>query len=200
MELTELPESTIAANVEELENLFLRTKIDFRWAMPKMVDDAIEILAKYGKETTILTMSEAEELAVTYYGDHLLVRTMSELYAMWIDPKVFIGRDDNLLSREIKIDDSWQARFKQSMTEILLDKGTLVSYDASYFSWEEYDNIPTAEIIGVFNLHTDEWGKFEGTFAPEQTHTGITAEVLYANGLFRRFRYETDLATIMREL
>lgn len=200
MELTELPASIIAANVEELENRFLTTKVDFRWARNNAVEDAIEVLAKYGKEETISAMAEAEDLDRSSWSDALIIQAMSELHALWVDTNVFIGRDDNLLNREVKVDDTWQMRFKQAMVGVLLAEGELMNHNASYYGWKEYDNIPNGEIVGVFNLRTDEWGLFEGTMAPEETHTGITAEVLYANGIFRNFRYEADLATMMRSL
>lgn len=200
MELIELPASTITANVQELENRFLSTKVDFRWARNNAVDDAIEILAKYGKEETISAMAEAEELDNSGWSDALIIQAMSELHALWIDTKVFIGRDDNLLNREIKVDDTWQMRFKQAMVGVLLAEGELMSYNASYYGWKEYGNIPSGEIVGVFNLRTDEWGEFHGTMAPKETYTGITAEVLYSSGVFRNFRYEADIATMMRSL
>ncbi|MBC9704903.1 MAG: hypothetical protein H9W81_07985 [Enterococcus sp.] len=200
MELPELPASVIAANVEELENLFLTSKKDFKWSSNRVIDEAIEILAKYGKSYTIAQMAEAEEVDTYCYEDSQVRRAMTELYAEWINPKTFITRDDNLLSREAKVEDSWQLRFKQAMVGMLLEKGQLMDYNANYYGWKAYEEI-TEEVIGVFNLKTDEWGEFQGTFAsPNETYTGITAEVLYANGIFRNLRYEADIATMMREL
>jgi hypothetical protein len=202
---------TIEANTELLTDLYLQSGIDIpliddSWAAPTQVlDTAIATLAKHGKHKTLAEIVEAEELdSVNRNYDYELVVTMSAIHALWIDVDYFVSRSDNLLNIEIASKELNEAgrkdRFNRSVAAIVVAHGRLMRFDESFYGWTDWDG-KKEKIVAAFDLKTDYWTEFNGTFATEEdSRSGFTLNVLYEDGSFRKLRYEAEIGEIMREL
>ena len=201
-ELKRLRKPTVVkANTAVLEDLFLNADIEVEsdpYESPQWPDVAVATLAMYGNDVLLSDILETEEL--TDSSDAGLVRIMIDLYALWVDKDAISNREDNLLTEPKMDKPEWRALFNYQMAKLVARKGRLVSLRASYYGWEDYTNTAKLpEIVALFNLVEDAWKEFDGTFnTDDDSHTGFTCDVMYADGKFRKLRYEGTLADIMR--
>lgn len=208
MKLEPNTESVTTQNVNELEELFLASDIDIRslvsdWqphtAMAVEVT-AIAALGKHNKTDLLSDIFESEEIKNDNSSgfDTLTVKVMTDLYALWANKEALVAREDNLLNKP-------EGSFEYRMGKLIADKGTLVSHGASYYGWKDYESYPhysteRPEALAVFNLKPEMWSEFEDTEATDTTTSGMTCYVFYADGQFRKMRYEATLGGFMEEL
>lgn len=218
MAIEPLNQEQIDENFNTLTDLFesyRKTDYDFirehpsqfpNWPMViKFAKTAIPIVAKYGNTVTWSEIVEAEKLEVASAhspAKHVqLAAAISVIHSLWIDVDAVVGRPDNLLKSWIEPAANWEDDYKRSVAQIVVSNGKLVSLTPSYYGWEEERRLIKREpIVAAFNLIEEEWDEFENTYATdEDSHTGFTVDVLYSDGNFRKFRYETDIAEMARE-
>ena len=211
--LKELSASAVKANTAALEDLFLNTNLDMKWLdnsysarEDQMVDVAIAALARYGNSVLLADVFEAEEMDHGNNWDARQMRAMTEIYAIWVDKEAIVSREDNLLNEPDMSTPHWKAMFNHELAKLLVAKGKLMGYHRSTYGWEDFDERysegkKTSVVVAVFNVKEDHWGEFSGTFVTDDdSHTGFTAHVMYANGTFRDVRYEASLGEVMTEL
>lgn len=200
----------IAANVAKLEELYLKSEKKLPWLdhsydsrYSQMIDVAIASVAKHTPTTLLHEILEAEEIDPTRWGayDADLAHTISEVHALWNYRGKIKSRPDNLLN-PAEDNASLKDRFNRDVANLVISRGSLMRFNESFYGWEEYDNTEKdSHVVAAFNLKEDHWKEFAGTFASEEdSRTGFSLEVMYANGKFRKMRYEADLGSIMREL
>lgn len=216
MTISKLSDEQIQRNTETLENLYIESGIEMPWLDSSyfvngsggVVDISIATLAQYGNQALISETLEAEEYDAhgyqTYsYYDGSFIQTLSNLYTLWVDKKSIINRADNLLVAPDS-DAGWKPRLNYEIAQLIVKKGSLMSYHASNFNWEVYseerDEYKARKVVAAFNLKESHWGKFTGTGAEDDYITAFVMEVMYDNGEFRKLAYESDLGSIMREL
>jgi hypothetical protein len=211
--LKELSASAVKANVAVLEDLFLRANLKMDWIdssysvrEAQLVDVAIATLARYGNTVLLSDVFEAEEMEYGNNWDARQMRAMTELYAIWVDKTAIISRKDNLLNAPDMINPHWKAMFNHELAKLIITKGKLMGYHRSTYGWEDFEQYlgvgrKSASVVAVFNVKEDHWGEFSGTFVTDDdSRTGFTAHVMYADGTFRDLRYEATLADVMKEL
>lgn len=211
--LKELSASAVKANTAALEDLFLNTNLDMQWLdnsysarEDQMVDVAIAALARYGNAVLLADVFEAEEMDHGNNWDARQMRAMTEIYAIWVDKEAIVSREDNLLNEPDMSTPHWKAMFNHELAKLLVAKGKLMGHHRSTYGWEEFnerygEKKKILDAVAVFNVKEDHWGEFSGTFVTDDdSHTGFTAHVMYANGTFRDVRYEASLGDIMKEL
>lgn len=212
-ELKELSAEAANANVAVLEDIFLNANLDMKWLDSsysardgQMVDVAIATLARYGNTVLLADVFEAEEMDHGSDWDARQMRAMTEIYALWVDKEAIVSREDNLLHAPNTAKPHWKDMFNHELAKLLVAKGTLMGYNRSIYGWEDWDQRSVEgdklkNVVAVFNVKEDHWGEFAGTFATDDdSRTGFTAQVMYANGTFRDLRYEATLAQVMKEL
>lgn len=188
-------------NTETLEDLYLSADIQtlpVNWF--EMTEDvAIFTLARYGNRALLADIVETAELDPTGEYDSMLISVMAEIYALWVDKDALVARADNQLAEPAT--DNWQDTLNHRLAKLLIKKGSLMGFRRSIYGWHDVYGQELPEIVGVFNVREDRWEEFTGTFATDNdSRTGITGHVLYANGLMRDFRYEGNLSDIMQEI
>lgn len=211
--LKKLSAKAVKANTAALEDLFLNANLKMDWIdssysarEDQMVDVAIAILAQYGNTVLLADMFEAEEMDHGNDWDARQMRAMTEIYALWVDKEAIIAREDNQLTAPDLTSPNWKAMFNYEFAKLIATKGRLMGFHRSIYGWEDWnqryaEGEELSNVVAVFNLKEDHWDEFDGTFATEdETHTGFTAHVMYADGTFRDLRYEGSLGDIMKEL
>lgn len=209
-----LDEATVEQNAETLTEIYVNGELDLPWLNDKwfesggtqILDTAIAVLSKYGPKKTIGEIIEAESIDPTSISNYStnLVATMTALHSRWIDNDYFIARPDNLLNSvgrsESSTEEGRKDRFNRAVAEIVVANGRLMRFDESFYGWTDWDS-KKEKIIAAFDLQTDRWEEFNGTFASEvDSRSGFTLHVLYEDGVFRKLRYEAEIGEIMRSL
>lgn len=193
-------------NIETLENLFLSQKVDDNWLNDyrensgQTVDVAIATLSQYNNKLTIKEICNNEELDNESNYDAALIRIMTAVHSLWVDKKAIIERTDNMIDAPTEI--NWKTLFNHAVVKLVLAEGRLMSFNASYYGWGDYNSkLKNEDIVAVFNLQEDYWDEFEGTFVTSQdSHTGFKCEVMFNDGTFRELRFEGDMAEIIRKI
>lgn len=211
--LKELPAKAVKANTAALEDLFLNADLNMDWIdssysarEAQMVDVAIATLARYGNTVLLADVFEAEEMDHGNDWDARQMRAMTEIYAIWVDKEVIVSREDNLLTAPDMSKPHWKAMFNHELAKLLVAKGKLMGYHRSIYGWEDWnqrfaEGSEVKNVVAVFHVKEDHWGEFSGTFVTDDdSRSGFTAQVMYANGTFRELRYEATLAEVMKEL
>lgn len=209
--LKKLPAKAVKANIAILEDLFLNSNIDTSWMDTtsrhsnddQLVDIAIATLAQYGNTIILADVIEVEELE-HYSYDARLIRTLTQIYALWVDKKFITHRSDNQLIEPQGEERNWKTLMDFEIAQLMTRKGKLMGHQRSNYGWEEYEwkgEKKRPPVAAVFNLREDHWGEFVGTFASgDDSKTGFTCHVMYADGEFRDLRYEGGLGEIMQEI
>lgn len=201
----------IAENISFLEGRYITSEPKMPWLdshpyddrYSQMVDVAIATVAKYHPADLLHEMLEAEEIDPVRYSsyDSDLAHTICVIHALWNYRGKIKSRPDNLLNPPAD-DAGWKDRFNREMAQQVISKGHLMRFNESFYGWEEYDHKEEGhEVVAAFDLQQDRWKEFNGTFNSEDdSRSGFTLHVMYDNGKFRKFRYEADLGSIMRDL
>lgn len=201
----------IADNISELEGRYLNADLKMSWLeghhyddrYSQMLDVAIATVAKYGRNELLHEILKAEEIDPTRYSSYNsdLAHTVAEVHALWNNTKAIKARPDNLLN-EASGDTGWKDRFNRQVANQVIAKGHLMRFNESFYGWEEYDYKEKGHtVVAAFDLKEDHWSEFNGTFNSEDdSRSGFSLHVMYDNGKFRKFRYEADIGTMMRDL
>jgi hypothetical protein len=211
--LKTLPAKVVKENTTALEDIFLNANLNMDWIdssyslrEAQLVDVAIATLAQYGNTVLLPDVFETEEMDHSSDWDARQMRAMTEIYALWVDKAAIINREDNLLVEPDKADRNWKTLFNYELTKLVLSKGKLMGFHRSIYSWEDWnqryaEGEELRNVVAAFNLKEDHWGEFSGTFVTEDdSHSGFTCHVMYADGTFRDLRYEGTLGEVMKEL
>jgi hypothetical protein len=208
--LKKLPAKAVKENVAVLEDLFLNCKLDFSWLDSsysardaQIVDIAIATLAQYGNNVILADVFKDEELDHGCNYDSMTIKALTDIYSLWVDKKAIIAREDNLLNSPDMTNPHWKKMFDHELAKLMTSKGKLMAHYRSVYGWEDYirgeNKLP--EIVAVFNVKSDYWGEFSGTFVTEDdSKSGFTAHVMFKDGMFRDLRYEAGISEIMNEL
>lgn len=213
MSLKKLPAKTVTQNTAVLEDLFLNANLKMDWIDSsysvregQLVDVAIATLAQYGNTVLLSDMFEAEDMDHGNDWDARQMRAMTEIYALWVDKEAFVSREDNLLIAPDKANPNWKALFNYELTKLVVAKGKLMGFHRSIYGWEDWnqryaEGEELRNVVAAFNLKEDHWGEFSGSFVTDDdSRTGFTCHVMYADGTFRDLRYEGSLGDVMKEL
>lgn len=208
--LTKLSAKAIKENTAVLEDLFLNCKLDFSWLDSsysaregQIVDVAIATLAQYGNTVLLADVFKDEELHHDSNYDSLHIKAITDIYSLWVDKKAIIAREDNLLNAPDMTNPHWKTMFNHELAKLLASKGKLMAHYRSSYGWEDYirgDN-KLPEVVAVFNVKSDYWAEFQGTFCTEDDgKSGFTCHAMLKDGTFRDLRYEAGISEIMNEL
>jgi hypothetical protein len=213
MPLKKLPAKTVKQNTAVLEDLFLNANLDMDWIdssyslrEAQLVDVAIATLAQYGNTVLLADVFEEEEMDHGNNWDARQMRAMTEIYTLWVDKAAIVSREDNLLNEPDKATSNWKALFNYELSKLVVAKGKLMGFHQSIYGWQDWDQRYAEgkefkNVVAVFNLKEDHWGEFSGSFVTEDdSKTGFTCHIMYADGTFRYLRYEGSLGDVMKEL
>lgn len=204
MAISPLPAKKVKENTARLEELFLTKNLELSpetTFYSQSVDVAIATVAKY--ENTA-TLNEIIEAAYTEDGHFWApegheVAALSDIYSLWVDKAHIIAREDNLL-HEVSATAHWSEHFNHDATQLILEKGSRTSFNKSFYGWEDDWKKDMGKVVAAFGLKETGWSEFTGTGYEPDYKGGFDLHVMYENGRFRDFRYETDLGSLMREL
>ena len=86
---------------------------------------------------------------------------LDAFYPHWVDVDAVRERADNILSPSYHADEEWKTHFSVACAQYLVEKGKLVSHNASNFGWvDHYSVFNGQDIIGVYNIKMDFWNEF----------------------------------------
>lgn len=183
----------IAALIPEREGL---SKFEYS---PQMLDVAVATLAKYERDVPLIEVFEAEMF--DDYTDADTVYYLRTVHREWYDSEAFINSADNLFG------EGDNRQFERALAALVIKRGQPMGLGKlSNFSWIDPQSYyePKSPIVGVYAVSEDRWNEFQGTFDDENEAwsyvAGVTAWVLYENGLTGKYRAEGDLTSMVRDL
>jgi hypothetical protein len=202
--------STYEENVSQLEEIYLTLK-----EAPELynfnayvVDEAIAALAKASRQMTLFDVARAEDIRIGWLSsssDKFLLSTLEVIHQKWFDADSVIYSASNLLLPPVE--ETTQNVYNHRVAKFLAKHGQPVSLSESTYGWEDYDliydkreNPAKYEIVAVTHYFHDSWSEFVDTFSDNDDKVGLTAEVIYKNGLNRRVRYDGELSFALRNM
>lgn len=114
---------------------------------------------------------------------------LDTMYRHWVVQD--ISRDDNKITTD----------FGKMSADFLQLYGMPVSLSADYYGWQDYDAIEDFKhvtVVGIYDIGSDQWSEFEGTFVEDTVYSGFSAYVVLENGVERYMRSECSLAEVMQ--
>lgn len=193
--------------IEKLELLVLEDKVNIKTyagmetkELDKAISGAIEVLAELPRDN--YTMNEllryAREELACYFRMYDL-STIEAFYPHYVNIESVKNRPDNMLNKN---PENWVDRFNVAVAKMLSIYGVPMVLQDSQYGWaESTKKLPDPQtVVAVFDVTEDHWGTFEGTFADNSEQSGMSADVVYANGFSRRLRYEGSIMEIMQKL
>lgn len=133
-------------------------------AYDALVEEAVNLLAKYGAKYTPTEIFTAEPFDVLGSGKAKTIKTFDDRYALealtiqilefWLDPSDYISRPDNLMS-ETSDTGSWKDGFARAATEVVLGEGVYVKRDL--YDHSMVTAYRTAVSVAAFNIRAVQW-------------------------------------------
>lgn len=158
------------------------------------IDEAIQRIASV-KDRSLTFNELMNVLSLSYRKNSDLVLTIDRLYPHWVDLEAVAARVDNVLTMTPA---DWKDRLNSVLAEVIVTNGKAVRLSANVDGWEEWNTEIEGSPVAVFNVREDEWTEFNGTFNDDDdSHSGISAEVIYTSGYSREFRVEGSLREFM---
>lgn len=124
-------------------------------------------------------------------GDYVERMCVEKILSYLIDVSYVAQSDRNLLNK---------AGFHGALARTLVKKGTSVSLAASLYGWKDFSRDSHGGIVAILSAYEDYWDHFEGTFAENSYHTGLSGTAVYADGAQRYIRWETDLSDFIQSI
>lgn len=191
--LRRLPKSARTSNANELKKLIAESEKDFTKISsdPYIMQDAIEILAKYGNRVLLSDVLRKEGLHRLFASSWSIVAMLTEIYALWIDQEAIISRPDNLLNQSFD-KDNWRAAVKPVLAHFLIQYGSVLDYRQTEIGKIDYSE-RRIKVLAAFDLR--EYPLISRS--EEDTRTSITAHVLLSDGRMRNIFFEGSIADLL---
>jgi hypothetical protein len=195
------------ARIKRLETIVLKHETDFRVYRGDgyILDGAIHMVAQAPEDATIFDILKKKEWDNEWEDDQTTVLFVNNLVKRTLNVKKLAASDRNLLNDPKTT--RWEDGYRNALARFMAKNGEAMSLTASYYGWHDYD-ISRAiregksgwDVAVVLDVREDSWGEFEGTFTDGSEHSGVAADVVYANGENRTLRWEGTLGEIMKKL
>lgn len=156
------------------------------------VEDVIEIFTGKDSGTSLYELF-AEDANLTT-GERIL---MAELHERFYTPPE--SKNIETLSKST----DWRAGFSLTMGTKIVDEGSPVSIEESYYGWEDGSFLTTSpayNITHILSIYEEEFTEFNGTFNDGDNfeHT-VTAIVVLDGKVEKKFRYRKRLDLMIAE-
>lgn len=166
-----------------------------------LLDEAIALCAKHGRERTVFDIIEDEEIRTWGEGKQL-ISVLSFLMPLWLDVEAVKTSSRNLLlvPEEGK---GWQEGYQNALATYLIEHGEPASIPDNYYGWQDYDLMHKLrehpmKIVAVLDVFADSWSEFMGTDAESYDGHGVSGVAVYEDGTVRKLRWEGEFTDLIR--
>jgi hypothetical protein len=192
-------------NVETLEAIYIMSDTPNLYPFEAyIVDTVIAALAKAGPEATLYEVAEQNDVEFSYLtsSDSVFLRILAKLHFLWFKPNNIINSSRNYLN--IPESNDWKDGYNHELAKFIVSHSKPVVLNESTYGWIDYEFTQEQKmsnpIVAVVKIYEDQWAEFVHTFTGHDLKVGMTAEVIYQNGLNRRIRYEGEIGEIIRSI
>lgn len=172
-------------------------------AYDALVEEAVNLLAKYGSKYTPTEIFTAEPFDVLGASKGSLIKTFDDRYALealttqilesWLDPNDYVSRPDNLISEDSD-NGSWKDGFARAATEVVLGEGIYVKRDL--YDHSMATAYRTAVSVAAFNIRAVQWDGYDDSGDPAEL-SGYDVDVLTDSGELLIVRMECTAEDLM---
>jgi hypothetical protein len=181
-----------------------RAELGSYWA--SLADAYVYMVAKYTPADTMYDVlrgeDEMDERGKFTYGGADSMELLRHIVQLWQDRDALLAAHRNLLAPALP-EAGWEAGLKHQLAQTLATQGFVMDDSDGMFGWKDY-NLNFAggkpNVIAVLSVWEDHWDEFEGTFTENSYHTGITGEVVLADGSVRLMRHESEIGDMLRSV
>lgn len=185
------------------EEFGYRASYSSYWA--NMADSLVWMVAKYEQTDTIYDILRAEEEMDDrgrFLGGSDDMFLLRHIVSLWQDTEALLATKPNLLDAPDPAE-GWEGGLRQQLARALASEGKVRSDDDGFYGWQDWDynhGSKKSPVLAVLRVWEDHWDAFEGTFTGESYHTGITGEVVLADGSVRLMRLEGEFGGVLQSV
>lgn len=171
----------------------------------RILNELVEDIATLaGSQLSYSELVEELEAMEHYSFRAIEVEFIHFAYPYIVDMEKVVAREDNVCN--VKDNDSWKNHMNKALAQEIAKRQTYTMLGRvnnfapvlhGFFYGQEIKKGSIPELIAAFNIKEDSWTEFQGTACYDDNKVGVSADLIFDNGMHYHGRIEESFGQLL---